>query len=288
MAHHVTRLDGRSLVQAALFDLLFASGDRHLEHVLLPGDGSLQLIDNAHAILDEPGGLHQLNSVFLPGTNFHARNTLGFAHLHCCTLRNTCPQPKPPRCPERHTMYWPALPLDYRCHVPRGRIGHALPPKMRRCLTRLAADSAANLSARYAVGARSRRLERLRGRARLLLEHGVEGMFRRTDHSHGYYKEGDLHNDEPLPPPCCALTLDAPTDNRQSDEWRCHAMASEPLLDAQRTDGRALPYAASGAAAALADAEAADGVLLVRGARARAGGRGGAVELPPDDEGGAR
>ena len=35
MIHALRQLDSRSIVQGALFDLLFASGDRHLEHVLM-------------------------------------------------------------------------------------------------------------------------------------------------------------------------------------------------------------------------------------------------------------
>eukprot|EP00965_Chrysotila_dentata_P214085 6188011-Pleurochrysis_carterae.AAC.1 len=54
MAHLLGRVDSRSIVRAALFDLLFGSGDRHLEHVLLAEDGSLNLIDNAHAVLLPP------------------------------------------------------------------------------------------------------------------------------------------------------------------------------------------------------------------------------------------
>ena len=45
---------------------------------------------------------------------------------------------QPRTCPGKHTLYWPALLLDYRCHAPRGRIGHAFPPRTRACLAELA------------------------------------------------------------------------------------------------------------------------------------------------------
>ena len=154
MIQQLRRLDGRALVRAALFDFLFASGDRHLEHVLLREDGALTLIDNAHTAMVDPSNfLHLANSVFLPGSNFHARNRHGFQFLHCCSLRNSCGPKVPARCPAPHTMYWPALLLDYRCHVPRGRLGTAFPPPTRRCLRRLADAPRAALMHRYGAAA---------------------------------------------------------------------------------------------------------------------------------------
>ena len=118
---------------------------------------------------------HTPNSLFLPGANFHLRNKLGFPFLHCCTLRSTCPTPKPRTCPFPHPLYWPALPLDYRCHVPRGRVGKALPPRMASCVNEHVHTERAALAAKLGVRAGSRRLERLVGRAKLLLERGLEG-----------------------------------------------------------------------------------------------------------------
>ena len=263
---------------------------RHLEHVLMRESGGMSLIDNAHTILTSRRNTrHTSNSLFLPSTNFFARNRLGFPYLHCCSLRSTCPKPKPPLCPGRHTLYWPALLLDYRCHTPRGRIGFAYPPRMRSCLDHLASSGLANASRDLGVHRSSRRLRRLVRRARLLLEDGFEGFLRTTDHSPGYYKEGRLHNGEGVPPPCCALTLDARTSNREDDEWRCHAPASEPLAHAQWADdgslahaaatgslapggggGGAMATAATGSRAALAAAAAAKRAA----AAVRAGGRG--------------
>ena len=62
---------------------------------------------------------------------------------------NSCGPKVPARCPAPHTMYWPALLLDYRCHVPRGRLGTAFPPPTRRCLRRLADAPRAALVRRY-------------------------------------------------------------------------------------------------------------------------------------------
>ena len=59
--------------------------------MLLREDGALTLIDNAHTAMVDPSNfLHLANSVFLPGSNFHARNRHGFQFLHCCSLRNSC------------------------------------------------------------------------------------------------------------------------------------------------------------------------------------------------------
>ena len=76
-------------------------------------------------------------------------------------------------------MYWPALLLDYRCHVPRGRLGTAFPPPMRRCLRRLADSPRAALMRRYGAagdggeGARlASKLDALKRRAALLLRYG--------------------------------------------------------------------------------------------------------------------
>ena len=63
-----------------------------------------------------------------------------------------------------------------------------------------------------------------------------------------------------MPPPCCSLTLDGPTDNRQDDEWRCHTMASPPLREAQwRDDGSLAAAALGGAAAGQRGGQRADG-----------------------------
>ena len=117
---------------------------------------------------------------------------------------------------------------------------------MRRCLSSLASRDGRNLSASYGVRASSSRLQMLRQRARLLLAHGVEGMWAASDHSSGYYGEGALHNREGIPPPCCSITLDGPTSNGLADEWRCHGIAAPVLTDAQWADDGSLPYVAAG------------------------------------------
>ena len=82
MVHRMRQLDSRAILRAAIFDLLFASGDRHLEHVMLREDGAITLIDNAHTVLMNPYNYrHTTNSLFIPGSNFHARNLLGFPFL---------------------------------------------------------------------------------------------------------------------------------------------------------------------------------------------------------------
>lgn len=192
---------------------------------MLREDGDIELIDNAHTILRPHADIRfGPNSIFLPGSNFYARNLLGFPFLHCCSGTRVCPEPKPAECPGRsiassaaghnfcttpdasahlaaiitvllaccrHTLYWPALLLDYRCHVPRGRLGDNFEPKTRSCLAELSSTSASNLSAAFRLPTDSgtRMLERLSERARLLLSLGMEGAWLAVDHSHGYYLE---------------------------------------------------------------------------------------------------
>ena len=170
------------------------------------------------------------------------RATRWASHLHRRTLRNTCPQPKPARAPS-------ATPCTGRrhrlpCHVParadrpRAAAEDAplpQPPRRRLCRQPIGSHAARALAAAPSGC----------GRARLLLEHGVEGMFRRTDHSHGYYKEGDLHN-RAAPPPCCALTLDAPL--RQPPVGRV-AMLRDGLRAAARRPAERRPRAADAAPA---------------------------------------
>ena len=121
---------------------------------------------------------------------------------------------------------------------------------MRRCLRRLESAPLADLMAHYAIGADNARtppkLSALRRRAALLLRFGLEGAMRREEHSHGYYQEGHLHNLESFPPPCCTLTLDGPTSNRQNDEWRCHTMMTPSLRQAQWLDDDSLAGEALG------------------------------------------
>ncbi|KAL1519809.1 hypothetical protein AB1Y20_023316 [Prymnesium parvum] len=240
MIQRMRMLDSRSIVRAAIFDFLFAAADRHLEHVLMREGGDIELIDNAHTILTPRADVRfGPNSLFLPGSNFFARNLHGFPFLHCCIGSSVCPKPKPVTCPGRHTLYWPALLLDYRCHVPHGRLGFDFPLQTRRCLAELSTQTLGNLSASLGVGRSGgvrRMLRRLVRRARTLRSLGMEDAWLALDHSHGYYLEGRLHNGEGVPPPCCTLTLDAPTANRQDDEWRCHPMLPPSLQRAQFSD----------------------------------------------------
>ncbi|KAL3903479.1 MAG: hypothetical protein SGPRY_011660, partial [Prymnesium sp.] len=251
MIHRMRMLDSRSIVRAALFDFLFAAADRHLEHVgaaacnstllsfakvLMHDWGGIELIDNAHTTLKPRVDVRfGPNSLFLPGSNFFMRNLHGFPFLHCCVGSNVCPSPKPPDCPGRHTLYWPALILDYRCHVPGGRLGLDFPLQTRRCLTELSSQSERNLSQVLGITAHGRggrrTLRRLVRRARALLSLGMEDAWLSLDHSHGYYQEGKLHNGEGVPTPCCSLTLDGETSNGQNDEWRCHSMLPRSIPD---------------------------------------------------------
>ena len=216
MLQRLRQLDSRSLILAAIFDLLFASGDRHLEHVLMRTGGGVDLIDNAHTILTpRPNVRHTLNSLFLPGANFHARNRLGFL---LALLHHAVHLPAPCRPPARHSHAVLAgaaarLPMP----LPRGRISHALPPATRRCLSRLVQAGARNASGWLRVRHDSHRLLRLLRRARMLLELGFEGALRASDLSPGYYQEASLHNGLGVPAPCCSLTsTGAPATGRMT------------------------------------------------------------------------
>lgn len=120
------------------------------------------------------------------------------------------------------THHVPLLSLDYRCHVPGGAIGHALPPKVRACADYLNASTDEKVAAEFFVvvplpppplgapsppppGAEAVRLARLlRGQAGLLLAHGFEGAVARTPHRG--LSRAPPGVPPPVPPfePCCA------------------------------------------------------------------------------------
>ena len=76
----MTRLDGPNGAGGAVFLCTLQWAIATSQHVLLPGDES-KGIDNAHAIFEKSSGLHQLNSVFLPGTLPRTTYRWG-AHTH--------------------------------------------------------------------------------------------------------------------------------------------------------------------------------------------------------------
>ena len=156
-----------ALRDAALFDLLFLQGDRHAENVFMGDDGYLKLIDTRDAALDTG-----LDSVFFPSTISFERNRVGNEHIFN-------------RSKPTVSHHWPQNTLDYRCHVPGGAIGTALPPKMRECVAAWADMRPAAIVRDYFPPVADEHAAltiatRLQAQAELLRDHGARLRLRRS------------------------------------------------------------------------------------------------------------
>ena len=107
-----------------MWDLLTMQCDRHGQNAHLDESGKLTLIDNDQALGDawRPCGF---DSLFLPTTQKHAVNLLGFG--------NALKMPGGKEYPEaEHFNIMHAM--DYRCHAPGGKIGDHFSPRFKQCL----------------------------------------------------------------------------------------------------------------------------------------------------------
>ena len=122
----VCRLDSKEVVLAAMWDLLTMQCDRHGQNVHLDESAKLTLIDHDQAFGDAWRACG-FDSLFLPTTQKHAVNLLGFAW--CLKM----PDDSPRRSPDAsHFNIMHAM--DYRCHAPGGKVGDRYPPGFSQCL----------------------------------------------------------------------------------------------------------------------------------------------------------
>lgn len=116
------RLDSKHVVLSALWDLLTMQCDRHGQNVYLDETAKLTLIDLDQA-LGDAWRICGFDSVFLPTTQKHAINQLGFGFV--MKIPSQAPQ---------QDNFGIMHALDYRCHAPGGKIGQNYPPRLQQCL----------------------------------------------------------------------------------------------------------------------------------------------------------
>ncbi|KAI8464996.1 MAG: hypothetical protein J3K34DRAFT_380094 [Monoraphidium minutum] len=135
-----TRLSHSDVIQAAVFDLLTSQCDRHAQNVYVSRAGRLSLIDNdqAYGSSWRPCGV---DSIFLPGTQKHEIQRLGFKYV--MKSPKTAPDGRPSRGAS------PLQLLDYRCHVPGGALGTAYPPRVAACLKNISSMTKQQVKAHY-------------------------------------------------------------------------------------------------------------------------------------------
>lgn len=172
----------------ALMEVLFSSGDRNTENVLITDKGDVRIIDNdfmfGKCSIDKQSCI---NSIFIPGTKWYEIGH-GAGINPDWTLRLDPSQYK------RHAT--PAQMLDYRCHVAGGAIGYDFPPKMAHCLEKFTSLKPRGLRGEYGLDSKQSRV--LYRNAKYLMEYGFEETIRKvaTVHQQSYS----------LRPPCCSFS----------------------------------------------------------------------------------
>jgi hypothetical protein len=120
------RVSSDDVVLAALWDLLTMQCDRHGQNVYVDDSGRLTLIDLDQA-LGDAWRVCGYDSLFLPTSQKHAINMLGYSHVM------KMPYEKPLTAPQSELFAVQHV-LDYRCHAPGGQIGFKYPSKLKQCL----------------------------------------------------------------------------------------------------------------------------------------------------------
>lgn len=123
-------LNKTQMLMATVEEFLFSQGDRHPENIHITAEGNLKFIDNVDACFghynwawSEFGFGMNVNTPFIPTTTVFEIERRGF----------TFPAPNPRI---RGTEVYNSLGqmLDYRCHVPGGKIGKKFPRKAAQCI----------------------------------------------------------------------------------------------------------------------------------------------------------
>jgi hypothetical protein len=155
------------------------------------------LIDN------EGAGQAGVNSMFLPGTQKYEIYRIGYPAVCCANMPGlfevNCPGTIGPSSPE-------AL-LDYRCHVPRGAFGTALPPGMAAFVARIATMSPEQVMETYDM-IRLEHATRLKARVDDIGVYGFEAALQRQlDKQPAGNGMTYGHNwNYKVPKPCCSVS----------------------------------------------------------------------------------
>jgi hypothetical protein len=190
-------INSESVRLAAAFDFVFSESDRHGQNVILHPSGRMLLIDN------EGAGQAGVNSMFLPGTQKYEIYRIGYPAVCCANMPGlfevNCPGTIGPSSPE-------AL-LDYRCHVPRGAFGTALPPGMAAFVARIATMSPEQVMETYDM-IRLEHATRLKARVDDIGVYGFEAALQRQlDKQPAGNGMTYGHNwNYKVPKPCCSVS----------------------------------------------------------------------------------
>uniref|UniRef100_A0A7S0QZM7 PI3K/PI4K catalytic domain-containing protein n=1 Tax=Pyramimonas obovata TaxID=1411642 RepID=A0A7S0QZM7_9CHLO len=185
-------LKSEQIKMAAMFDLLFSEADRHGQNVFLASNSDIQLIDNE-------GAFGPTNSMFLPGTQKFEIYRIGYEAVCCGNL-------PPGNCPGKPTASAPESLLDYRCHVPGGKMAFDYPVGVMDFLKRVEPLTARDLYEKYQMS-NMQHATTLKQRTTWLLKHGFEETL---DRVLAGQEPGDgirygFNFSYPIHPPCCDI-----------------------------------------------------------------------------------
>ena len=155
---------------ATLEEFLFSQGDRHPENIYVTKEGNLQFIDNVDAVFgyynwawaDYGMGMN-VNTPFIPTTTVFEIERRGF----------TFPAPDP-RIRGKEIYNSLGALLDYRCHVPGGKIGFDFGDKAKECINEISRMTVEDVRTRFKFH-ELRQAALLRAKAALLATKGFEG-----------------------------------------------------------------------------------------------------------------
>jgi len=155
----LSRIDPQEIISMAVHDVLFSEGDRHGGNVHIDERSKLRFIDNDNA----------LGFMFGMRSWYHTRGLDSILVPH--TARSNIVMSTS----SRHQLGW----LDYRCHVPGGKLGTAFPPRLAQCMQRFVDTPPEELRREFLIP-RHDQAELLRERARDLLQTGFEQTVERA------------------------------------------------------------------------------------------------------------
>eukprot|EP00798_Chlamydomonas_sp_ICE-L_P002978 gene2978-12987_t len=127
------KLNKTRVVEVALMDLLTSQCDKHSQNVFINEHGNIKAM---HFSWTQCGA----DSLFLPGTGKNEVVRFGNGQVHKEAKANIN------AFKERLS---PMVLLDYRCYVDGGKIGNNYPPRLTKCLTKLANMSAEEVTQEY-------------------------------------------------------------------------------------------------------------------------------------------
>eukprot|EP00798_Chlamydomonas_sp_ICE-L_P026263 gene26263-17365_t len=201
------KLNKTRVVEVALMDLLTSQCDRHSQNVFINEHGNIKVIDNLQA-MHFTGTQCGVDSLFLPGTSKNEIVRFGNGQVH--------KEPKANVSAFRGRLD-PMVLLDYRCYVDGGEIGNNYPPRLNKCLTKLANMSAEEVTQEYKFPM-LRNGQALVSRARDMLDRGFEWTLKFGLPTNLAPRRYLWHQ------PCCSLNVSKNGVPRCGHEWNATAV----------------------------------------------------------------